>query len=166
MTPNRAGCDATAAPGAKKPAGEIPAGEDGKDWGDSDHRFRQRRRELDGMRMVSLYAVELMASLQHAVEFVHQHGDGFVAVISLNDGVQIGPMNLDVALSLELHADRSAAITFQFHADTHDAFLMAEETFGLLANEGLERRSQLKMNARNDHFVVVLAVHVSAFGLG
>ena len=116
--------------------------------------------------MVAFYAMELVASLQHPVELVDQHGDRFVAFVGLDDCIHVGPVDLDVALSLELHADRSVAIAFQFHAETHDAFLVAEESFGFLAYERLERRSQLKMNARNDHFLVVLAVHVSAFGLG
>ncbi len=141
-------------------------GEKGRFGSESNECFRQRRVEFDGVRVISLNAMELVASLQHPVELVDQHGNSLMAVIGLDDRIHIGPMNLDVALSLELHADRSASVAFQFHADTHDAFLMAEETFGLLVDECLERRGQLKVNAGNDHFVVVLAVHVSAFGLG
>ncbi len=116
--------------------------------------------------MIPFHAVQLVASLQHSVEFIDEHRNRFMAVVGLYDRIHVGPVDCDVALGLELHADHRTAIAFQFHADTHDAFLVAEETFGFLVDKGLERWSQLKVNARNDHFVVVLAVHVSAFGLG
>ncbi len=59
------------APGAKKPAGK-PAGRKGETTKSGD-RFGQRSVEVDGVRVISFYAVQLMASLQHAVEFVDEH---------------------------------------------------------------------------------------------
>ena len=75
-------------------------------------------------------------------------------------------VNLNVAFGRELHANRGVTVTFQLYADTHDAFPVAKQSFGFLANERFERRSQFKVNAGDDEFVGVLAVHISAYGFG
>jgi len=116
--------------------------------------------------LVALYAVELVTALEHAVELVHEKGDRLVALVGLDGGIHIGALDLDVALCLELDAGRRGAIAFQLHAEAHDAFLVSEQSLGLLAHERLERRGELEVDARYDYFVVILAVHVSAFCCG
>jgi hypothetical protein len=110
--------------------------------------------------------MELVASLEHTVEFVDQHGNGFVTFVRLHDGVHVGPVDLNVAFGLELHAHGGIAVTLQLNADTHDALLVAKQSLGFLVDERLERRRQFEVDAGDDYFVVVLAVHVSAYGLG
>lgn len=129
-------------------------------------RFGNLRCELNGSRVISFYAMKLMAALEHAVELVDQHRNGFVTLVGLDGGVQIGPMDLDVALGLELDAARERAIALQFHADAHDALLVAKQSIGFLADERLQRRGQVEVDARYDQFVVILAVHVSACCFG
>lgn len=70
-------------------------------------------------------------------------------------------MDLDVAFGGELRAYFCGAVALQFHADANNAFLVAKQSFGFLADERLERRGQVEVNAGYDQFVVVLAVHVS-----
>lgn len=116
--------------------------------------------------MVALHAVKLVAALEHAVEFIDEKGDGLVAFFGLDGGIHIGAMDLDVALRLELDAGRRGAIAFQLHAETHDALLVSEQSLGLLAHERLQGRGELEVDARYDYFVVIMAVHVSAFCCG
>ena len=118
------------------------------------------------MGVMAFDALELVAALQHAVEFVDQHGNGFVAFLRLDDRVHVGPLNFDMAFGLELGADRLVAVAFQFHAKSHDALLMTKQSLGFFADESLERRGQLKVDARDDYFVGILAIHVSALGFG
>ena len=124
------------------------------------------RVDLDGVRMVAFDAVELMAALQHAVEFVDEHGDGLVALVGPHGSVQVGTVDLDVALGGELGAVRRIAIALQFDADAVDALVMAKQAFGLVPDERLERRSQIEVNAGDNDIAVVLAVHVSSYGFG
>ena len=87
-------------------------------------------------------------------------------VIRFDHGVHIGAVNLDVALGFETRADGLRRVALQLDAESHDAILVAKQTLGFLTHEGFERRSQLEMNAGDDDFAMVLAVHVSAYGLG
>jgi len=89
-------------------------------------RFGNFRIKLDGVRMVAFYAMELVASLEHAVEFVDEHGDGLVTFVRLDGRIHIGAGDLDVALGGELHADRGITVALQFHAKPHDALLVAK----------------------------------------
>jgi hypothetical protein len=123
--------------------------------------FGNLRLELNGSGVVPFHAMELVASLQHSVEFIDEHGDCLVTFVGLDRGIHIGALDLDMALSRELHADRGSAIARQFHAYPHDTLLMAKQTLGLLLNVRLERRGQFEVDARDDYFVVILAVHVS-----
>src|SRR5882757_7979021 len=43
---------------------------------------------------------------------------------------------------------------------------MTKQSLGFLVHEGFERLGQLEMNAGDDDFVMILAVHISAYGLG
>jgi hypothetical protein len=100
--------------------------------------------------MISFYAVELVATLQHAIELVDQHGNRLVALTPLDGGIHVRAVNLDVAFGRELDAGRGAAITLQFHAHPYDAFLVAKQSRGLLMNERLKRGRQFKVNAGDD----------------
>ena len=86
--------------------------------------------------------------------------------VSFDGGIHIGPVDLDVALRLELGADRYRPIAFQFHADAHDALLVSKQSLGFFPDERLERRGQFKVDAGDDQFVLVLAVHVCPCGFG
>ncbi len=118
------------------------------------------------MRVVAFDAVELMAALEHAIKFVDQHGDGLVALVRLHGGIHIGAVDLDVALGGELHTVRWITITLELNAESDDALLVTKQSLGFLPDERLKRRSQIEVNAGDDYFVLVLAVHVSAYGFG
>lgn len=100
--------------------------------------------------MIAFYAVQLVASLEHAVEFVDQHGDCLVTFIGLDGRVHIRAMDLDVALGLELDTDRRIAVALQLYAYSHDAFLVTKQSFGFLTDERLEGRGQFEVNAGYD----------------
>ena len=118
------------------------------------------------MRVVAFNAVQLVASLQHAVELVDQIGNRLVTFVGLDGRIHIGAMDFDVTLGGELDADGWIAIAFQLYAHPYDALLVTKQSLGFLADERLERRCQLQVNAGYDQIVVVLAVHVSAYGFG
>ena len=128
--------------------------------------FRNLGFDFYRARMIAFHAVKLMAALEHSVEFIDQQGDRFVALIRLDRGIEVRALNLDVTFRRELDSGRVSAIAFQLHAEAHDALLVSEQSFGFLAHERLERRCEFEVNARDDYFVVVLAVHVSAFCFG
>ena len=113
-------------------------------------RFGDFRVELHGARMIAFNAIELVASLQHAVELVDQHGNRLVTFVRLHGRIHIGPLNLDVALSRELHADRGIAIARQLNAHSNNALLVTKQSLGFLADERLQRRGQFEVNARDD----------------
>ena len=100
--------------------------------------------------MISLHAVELVATLQHAIELVDEHGNRLVAFVPLDGCIHVRAMNLDVALGRELDAGRGAAIALQLHAHPDDAFLVTKQSRGLLMNERLKRGRQFKVNAGDD----------------
>lgn len=125
-----------------------------------------RRVDFDGVRVVAFDPLELVAALQHPVEFVDHHGNSLMALVGFDHRVEIRSVNHDMTLRFEMRADAFGPIAFQFYANSHDAFLVSKQSLGFFVNEGLERGGQLKMDARDDYFVVVLAVHVSVFGLG
>ena len=116
--------------------------------------------------MIPFNADQLVASLQHAIELVDQHRNRLVTIVGLDGGVHVRPLNLDMTLGLELDSDGRIAVAFQFNTHPDDALLMAKQSFGFLADIRLEGRCQLEVNAGDDYIVVVLAVHVSAYGFG
>lgn len=122
--------------------------------------------ERSGLRLVALYFEQAGATAKHTVEFVDEEGDGLVAFIGFDGGVHIGTVDGDVAFGFEACADGFFRVALELNADAHDALLVAKQSPGFFLNEGLERWSQLKMDAGNDQFVVVLSVHVSAYVLG
>ena len=151
----------------KKPAGEPAGGCEIKQrQARLRDRLRDRRVEIDGVRVVAFDAVKLVAALQHPVEFVDQHGDRLVALVRPDGRIHIGPVDLDVTLGRELHADGGVAVAFQFDAEPHNAFLVTKQSLGFLMDKRLQRRGQLEVDAGYNYFVVVLAVHVSACGFG
>jgi hypothetical protein len=84
-----------------------------------------------------------------------------MTLVGFDGGIHVWPVDLNMALGLELGADCRHAVAFQFHADPHNAFLVSKQSFGFLADKRLERRGQVEVDAGYDQFVVVLAVHVS-----
>jgi|SRR5687768_4969676 len=100
--------------------------------------------------MIAFDAVQLVTSLQHAIEFVDQHGNRLMTLIGLDGCIHVRALNLDVTLSLELDTNRGIAVALQFNPHANDAFLMAKQSLGLLANERLEGRCQLEVNAGDD----------------
>jgi hypothetical protein len=130
------------------------------------NRLRDLGVEIHRVRMVTFDAVQLVASLQHPVELVDQHGDGLVAFVRLDGRIHIGPLDLDMSFGLELYSSRRTAIAFQLDAYAHDALLVTKQSVGFLADERLEGRCQFEVNAGDDYIVILLAVHVSAYGFG
>lgn len=131
-------------------------------WSD---RLRQRGVDFDGVRMMAFGAFQLVTTGKHTVEFIDEHRDGLVAFVGFDGGVHIGAVDGDVALGFEAGADGFLRVALQFNADAHDAFLVAKQSFGFFADKGFERRSQLEMNAGDDEFVGILAVHNPAYVL-
>src|SRR6188472_650114 len=97
--------------------------------------FRDLNLEIDRARMVAFNAVQLMASLQHAIELVDQHGNRLVAFVRLNGRIHVGAVDFDVALGLELDPDRGVAIALQFHAHPDDALLVPKQSLAFLPDE-------------------------------
>ena len=118
------------------------------------------------MRVIAFHALQLVTAAEHPVEFVDEESDGFVAFIGFDHGIHVRALDDNVALRFEARADGCGGITLQLDAEPQDAFLVAKQSLGFFADERFERRSQLEMNARHDDFAMVLAVHVSAYGLG
>lgn len=100
--------------------------------------------------MIAFNAVELVAPLQHAIEFVDQHGNCLVTLVRLHGGIHIRALDLNVAFGGELDADRGVAIALQFDAHPDDALLVTKQSVGFLADERLQRRRQFKMDAGYD----------------
>lgn len=116
--------------------------------------------ELDWVWVVAFNFKEPGTATQHAIEFVGKHGDGFVAFVGRDRCVHLGPVNLNVPLGGEPMCDRLLQVVLQFHADAHDALLVAKQSVGFLANERLQGRRQLEVNARDDYFVwMVVIIH-------
>ena len=118
------------------------------------------------MRMIAFHALQLVTAAEHAVEFVDEQRDRFVTFVGFDHGVHVGTLNHDVALGLETGGDGFFRVAFQFDAKPQDAFFVAKQTISFFPDERFERRCQLKMNAGDNDFTMVLAVHVSAYGLG
>ena len=78
---------------------------------------------------------EVVPLTEHAVEFVDEKRDGFVALVGLNGGVHVGAMDLDVAFGREPVGDGGIAVAFQLHADTDDTILVTKQSLGFLAHE-------------------------------
>ncbi len=100
--------------------------------------------------MIAFHAVQLVAPLQHAIELVDQHRNGLVALVRLHGCIHVGTVDLDVPLGFELHADRRGPVAFQFHAETHDALPVTEQSVGFLPDERLERWGEVQVDAGDD----------------
>ena len=100
--------------------------------------------------------------MKHAVEFVHEEGDGFMAFIRRDGGVQIGAVNADVAFGGETVGDGLSRIAFEFDADADDAFFVAEQAFRFFTHESFEGWSEFEVDAGDDQFVLIgMSVHVT-----
>lgn len=146
------------------PANRRAFGERGR--GDESDRFRELGIELDRVRVISFDALHLMTAAQHAIEFVDQERDRFVAFVRLDHSIHVGALNDHVAFGFEASGDRFLRIALQLDAETHDALLVTKQALRFLADKRFERRCQIEMNAGDDDFAMILAVHVSADGLG
>lgn len=91
-----------------------------------------------------------MASLQHAIELVDQHGYRLVTFVRLNGRIHVRTLNLNMAFGCELDSDRGVTVALQFHAHPNDAFLVAKQPLGFLADERLQGRCQLEVDAGDD----------------
>ena len=70
--------------------------------------------------------------------------------IGLYGCIHVRALNLNVTLGLELDSNRGVAVTLQFYAHPDDALFMAKQSLGLLADERLQGRCQLEVNAGDD----------------
>lgn len=116
--------------------------------------------------MIAFHALQLMTAAKHSVEFIDEEGHRFVTFVGFDDGVHIGALNHDMTFGFEAGGDGFLWIAFQLDAESHDALLVTKQALGFFANERFQRWSQFEMNAGDDDFAMVLAVHVSAYGLG
>ncbi len=96
---------------------------------------------------------ELGALGEHAVELVHQEIDGLVAFVGGDGGVHVGAVDDDVALGGEAMLDVLLHVALEFDANADDALLMAEEAFGLVMHELLQRRGEFEVDAGYDDVV-------------
>lgn len=113
-------------------------------------RFRNLGAKFYRVRMISLNAVQLVTSLQHAIQLIDQHGNCLMAFIGLHGRIHVRALNLDMTLGFELDSDRWIAVTLQFNAHPDDALLVAKQSFGFLTDKRLERRCQIQVNAGDD----------------
>ncbi len=135
----------------KKPAGGGPAGGGnlgGGGWlilrqapGVMDswlHGFGELGVEFDGVGVMAFGFFEIGAAVKHAVEFVDEQGDGLVAFVGGDGGVEVGAVDADVAFGGESVGDGLLGVAFELDADADDALFVAEETVGLFLDEGFE----------------------------
>ena len=100
-------------------------------------------------------------AIEHPIEFIYEHGYGFVALVGGDGSIHVWAMNHDMALGGEAIADGLFRVTLQFHADPDDPLFVPEQSLRLLAHERLQGRRQLEMNAGDDQFGAVRdALHV------
>jgi hypothetical protein len=88
--------------------------------------IRQFGIEFCDRRAVAFGPLQLRMPAEHAVEFVDEKRNSFVAFVGLDRGIHVGAVNLDVAFGLEARGDSFLGVAFQFHADAHDALLVTE----------------------------------------
>ncbi len=100
-----------------------------------------------GVDLVAAGFLEVVPLAEHAIEFVDQERDGFVALVGLNGGVHVGAVDFDVAFGLEPVGDGFGAVAFQLHANPHDAVVVTKQSLGFLAHERFQGRCKLEMNA-------------------
>jgi len=96
---------------------------------------------------------ELGALGEHAVELVHQEVDGLVAFVGGDGCVHVGAVDDDVALGGEAVVDVLLHVALEFDANSDDALLVAEEAFGLVMHELLQRRGEFEVDAGYDDVV-------------
>jgi hypothetical protein len=124
------------------------------------HRLGQFGVEFDGVRMIALHLVEAVAPFQHAIEFVHEERDGFVAFVGGDGGVEVGSLDAHMAFGDEAVIHGLFGVTFQLHADANNAFLVSKQSIHFFTDERFEGGSEFEVNTGNDQFVlVVLSVH-------
>lgn len=99
---------------------------------------------------------ELGAFGEHAVELVHQEGDGFVALVGGDGGVHVGAVDGDVAFGGKAVGDVLLVVAFEFDAQADDAFLMAEEAIGFVVHELLQGGGEFEVDAGYDEVVGVI----------
>ena len=110
--------------------------------------------------MIPLNLVQTVAPFQHAVEFVDQECDGFMAFVGGDGGVEIGPVDTHMAFGDEAVVHRLFRVTFQLHSDANNALFVSKQSLHFFTNERFEGRGEFEVNAGNDQFVlVVLSVH-------
>ena len=99
---------------------------------------------------------ELGTAGEHAVEFVHEEGNGFVALVGGDGGVHVRTVDGDVTFGGETVGDVLFGVAFEFHPHAHDAFFMSEEAVRLFLHETLKRGSEFEVDAGNDQVVGVI----------
>ena len=72
---------------------------------------------------------------EHAVELVHEEGDGFVALVGGNGSVHVRAVDGDVAFGGEAMGDVLLGVALELYAQADDAFLVAEEPVNLFMHE-------------------------------
>lgn len=137
--------------------------------GENLHNLRQRAADFHGAAKMAADFKITGAAAEHAVELVHEKIDGFAAVIGENRRKHIGAVYFDAALGGEMFVNGLIGVAFEFHANAHNAFLMAKETVGFFLDIYFQGWSQLEMNTRDYEFMprlggvefVVAFVHVA-----
>ena len=106
--------------------------------------------------------LQLGATAEHAVELIHQEGDGLVAFVLGDGGVHVGAVDGDVALGGEAVGDVLFGIALELNAEADDALLVTEEADRFFLHELLEGRGEVEVDAGHDDIVTdVFSVHSS-----
>ena len=110
--------------------------------------------------VVPLGFFQIGAAMEHAVEFVHEQGDGLVALVGRDHGVERGAVDGDVTLGREPVGDGLLGIALELDADADDAFFVAEKAVGLFLHEGFEGGCKFEVDTGDDQFVLMgVSVH-------
>lgn len=110
--------------------------------------------------------MEVVTLSEHSIKFIDEERNGLVAFVALDRGVHVRAVDLDMALGLEARANFFLGVALKFHADAHDALLVTKQSLSFLPHKRLERRCEVEVDAGDDQFVVILAVHDAALCLG
>src|SRR5690606_7910911 len=96
--------------------------------------------------------VEPSPPAEHAVQLVDQEHDGLVALVDRHRSVHFRTIALDVSLRAKAPPWRLRRIVLEFHPESDDAFLVAEQTRRLLLDERFKGRCEVEVDTGNNHF--------------
>jgi hypothetical protein len=92
------------------------------------------------------------ALAEHPVETVDQQVEGFVGVVAIQGGDEIGAANLDATLGDEAGLIVLGLVMFEVDADAHEMVFVAQEARTFFKDSGAKRWGEREVNAADEDF--------------